>query len=357
MRNKRGNNNIGILWIILSLLTVMSIGVLISNDRLALASDVAMTTTEPDVAATPDGDDSGMDGMPDDEDSFPASPSPSAEDVSELTKPRQLRVVNCTTSTVSLRWRKVKDAKKYAVYRKKAGAETYKKIAVTGKCKYKNKKLKGKTVYHYKIMAIGEDEYGEKTYSEFSSAKKIRTKPAVRKTAYVGDSVMYGTRALYRHKGQKVVAKIGVSTWNFWRGDLMDKLLRYDPDRIYIMLGVNSLVGAPSGRHCDVILADYKKIIRLCKKQNPDVDIVILSVAPSSANCRSVRNSYINMYNKKQKKMAKQMKVHYYDFTKAFKDSRGYLKRQYNGGDGLHWNSPGCIRFAKQLKKYERKMA
>ena len=63
------------------------------------------------------------------------------------------------------------------------------------------------------------------------------------------------------------------------------------------------------------------------------------------------------MYNRKQKKMAKQMKVQYYDFTAVFKDSSGYLKKQYNGGDGLHWNMSGCNCFAKQLKKYERKMA
>lgn len=345
------HNTIGILRILLCLL------VIVSTDRIALAADIPMGTVEPNVTAAPDEDNSGMDGMPDDENLLSVSPSPSAADMSRLTRPRQLRVVNYTTSTVSLQWKKVKNARKYAIYRKKASAKTYRKIAVTRQCKYKNTKLKGKTVYRYKIMAIGENEEGEKITSAFSFVKKVRTKPVVRKTAYVGDSVMYGARDIYHHKGQKVIAKIGVSPWNFRNGDLMDRLLRYNPDRIYIMLGVNSLVGKQSSQQCNMIVADYKKIIRQCKKKNPDVDIIILSVAPSSATCKSVQNSYIDMYNKRQKKMARQMKVQYYDFTEIFKDSSGYLKKQYDGGDGLHWNVSGCICFAKQLKKYERKMA
>lgn len=250
------HNNIGILLIMLCLLAV------VSTDRIARASDVPMVTVEPDVTAAPDEDNPGIDGMPDDENLFLVSPSPSAADMSQLTRPRQLRVVNYTISTVSLQWKKVKNASKYAVYRKKAGANAYRKIAVTGQCKYKNTKLKGKTVYRYKIMAIGENEEGEKITSAFSSVKKVRTKPVVRKTAYVGDSVMYGARGIYHHKGQKVIAKIGVSPWNFWNGDLMDRLLRYNPDRIYIMLGVNSLVGKQSSQQCNMIVADYKKIIR-----------------------------------------------------------------------------------------------
>lgn len=348
MRQKRIHYNIGILLLMACLLTILSM------EGTALAQDEPVATVLPDSSVAVD-EDAGAGEVPD-ENYFPAVPSPTAEEMVQLSRPCRLRVVQRTISTVSLQWKKVKHAEKYAVYRKKVGARTYKRLAVTRKCKYKNTKLKPETAYFYKIMALAENEEGEMLTSVFSPVKKARTKPAVHKTAYVGDSVMYGARALYRHKGQKVIAKIGVSPWNFRNGDLMDRLLHYNPDRIYIMLGVNSLVGKQSSQQCNMIVADYKKIIRQCKKKNPDVDIIILSVAPSSATCKSVQNSYIDMYNKRQKKMARQMKVQYYDFTEIFKDSSGYLKKQYDGGDGLHWNVSGCICFAKQLKKYERKM-
>lgn len=275
-----------------------------------------------------------------------------------LKKPSGLKVLQVTSTTVTLQWKKVKKAKKYEVYSKKKGASSYKKIAVTKKRTCQVKKLKSKTAYLYKILAFTTDKNGEKVKSSLSKAKQAVTKPKIRKTAYVGDSVMCGMANYLnnRKKGSRVIGKIGISTWNFWRSEYMDKLLSYNPDRIYIMLGVNSLVGSVSSQHCDAVVADYKKIIRLCRKNNPDVDIVILSVAPCTAGCRETSNAYINMYNKKQKAMAKKKGLKYFDFSAEFKDSTGYLKQQYNGGDGLHWSTSGCVRFKQLIKAYDKKL-
>jgi lysophospholipase L1-like esterase len=286
------------------------------------------------------------------------SPSPTPQKKIRLTKPKGVQVVQRTSSTITLKWKKVKNAKQYEIYCKKKGAKSYKKVAVTKKLTYKNKKRKAKTVYCYKVLAVTKDNEGKRIQSPYSKVKKVTTKPEVKKIAYVGDSVMCGMANYLNNKkkGRRVIGKIGISTWNFWRGEYMDKVLDYNPDRIYIMLGVNSLVGTPSKQHCDAVVADYKKIIRLCKKNNPNVEIIILSVAPCTATCKETSNRYINMYNKKQKKMAKEKGLLYFDFSSEFKDSTGYLKHEYNGGDGLHWSAAGCLKFKKLLNAYNKKL-
>jgi hypothetical protein len=284
------------------------------------------------------------------------SVSPTAKKRIHLKKPTGVKILQRTPTTITLRWKKVKKAQKYEIYCKKKGAKTYKKIASTKKLIYKSKKRKEKTVYYYKVFAVRKDRDGKRIQSRGSNVKKAVTKPKINKIAYVGDSVMCGMANYLNNKkkGRHVIGKIGISPWNFWRGEYMDKVLAYNPDRIYIMLGVNSLVGTPSRQHCDGIIADYKKIIKICRKNNPDVEIIILSVAPCTAGCRETSNSYINMYNKKLKQMAKKKRLLYYDFSSEFKDSTGYLKKEYNGGDGLHWSAAGCVRFKQLLKAYNK---
>lgn len=56
--------------------------------------------------------------------------------------------------SVNIKWKKNTKAVKYYVYRKVAGATSYKKIATTTKAKYTDKKVKKNKTYYYKIKAI-----------------------------------------------------------------------------------------------------------------------------------------------------------------------------------------------------------
>ena len=64
----------------------------------------------------------------------------------------------------------------------------------------------------------------------------------------------------------------------------------------------------------------------------------------------------IPVFNKKLKKLAKKMGLHYLDYTGFLKDSGGYLKGVYAEGDGYHWKSPAYVKFGTVVGKYDRSL-
>ena len=84
-------------------------------------------------------------------------------------------------TSISLSWSKVKGATSYAIYLKKSGADSYKKVkTVKAKnrsakiTKYGKKKLKKNTMYYVKVVAIYKK--GNSTYKCKSQVYKVKTK-------------------------------------------------------------------------------------------------------------------------------------------------------------------------------------
>lgn len=258
-----------------------------------------------------------------------------------------------TEYKVELNWKTYKYVTKYVVYRANDKDGKYKKIGTTKKQTFLDKSIKANKVYYYKVQAQGKSTEGKKVTSALSRPLKVKTPKHVVKTAYVGDSVMSGMSAykIITGKNQKVITKIGVSPYNFYNGSIMDTLLDYRPDRIYIMLGMNSLVGSPSEAQMDSIIRYYRKILEECMDENPEVHIVILPVSPTRTD--RVKNSTINSYNKKLKKLAQDLKVEYYDYTDYLKNPDGTLKAGYSAGDGIHWKIDAYRKLKEKLEEHE----
>lgn len=73
---------------------------------------------------------------------------------------------------VTIKWKKIKGASKYQVYRSTSLKGKYKRIATTGKTSYTDKKATGGKTYYYKIRTSR--KVGSKTYySKYSSIKSI----------------------------------------------------------------------------------------------------------------------------------------------------------------------------------------
>lgn len=89
-----------------------------------------------------------------------------------------LKVKNSSKKTVTVTWKKVKGATGYIVYRatKKNGKyKAVKTITKASTTKFKNKKLKKKKTYYYKVRAI--KKAGKKvTYSKYSKAVSVKIK-------------------------------------------------------------------------------------------------------------------------------------------------------------------------------------
>jgi lysophospholipase L1-like esterase len=148
-----------------------------------------------------------------------------------------------------------------------------------------------------------------------------------------------------------VIYKVGCSAYSFYNGKPMDTLLDYNPDRMYIMLGMNGLVDSPTDAQMDKRIDYYRDILQECLEQNPNLQVIVLPVSPTRPTA-SVKNSDVSKYNTKLENLAEELGVYYYDYTSFLKDSDGYLKSASSAKDGIHWTKSTYRTFLEKLDSY-----
>lgn len=92
-----------------------------------------------------------------------------------LKRPTLSYLKRVSSSKVRLKWRSVKNAKKYEIYRSTKKNSGYRKIATTSKTTFTNSKLTPGATYYYKIRARRTIN-GAPAYSKHSSVKSVKLK-------------------------------------------------------------------------------------------------------------------------------------------------------------------------------------
>lgn len=276
--------------------------------------------------------------------------------LSSLKRPDIERVSLTSKGEVKLTWTRVKGAIGYEVYRKRSNEKEYKKIATTTKVKYVDGKGKRGKKYTYKVRAVELYPVGDiSSVGKDSKTIKCKVRKKVKKTAYVGDSVMTGFpiyHVLSNSAKVHIYAKIGINTGAFYSSSMMSQLLRYNPDRLFIMLGMNGLVGSPSAAYMKQGINTYDKIVSACLKKNPDMEIVVMGVSPVSRRA-TVKPSSVKLYNQiLKKKMSKHKNVQFFDPACCLAGADGELLSCYSGGDGIHWQKSAYETVLKRLNKF-----
>lgn len=98
------------------------------------------------------------------------------------TKVKKLKKNKVSSRSVRLKWRKVKGATGYQVYRSTSRKGHFRKIATTRKNHLTNKKLKPGKTYFFKVRAFRTVKK-KKTLGRFSAVLKVRTKKIQQNTA------------------------------------------------------------------------------------------------------------------------------------------------------------------------------
>lgn len=272
-----------------------------------------------------------------------------------LNKPAIGSVFATSKATIRLIWIPTKNAQKYEIYRSTRKKKGFECIGTTKKTSFVDKKGTPLTTYYYKIRAVRTNPATGKTeYSPYSITMKKKMRKIVKTTAYAGDSLMVGLlnygKITDNHK-QKVFAKVGISTSAYYESDLLTQLLDYNPDRLFIMLGVNDIAGNPSEKQMDQMIQYYRAILKSCVKKNPDMEIFVLGVSPVGKNS-TVNLNTINYYNRKMERQIVPLKnVYYYDLCLELAGEDGYLKPEYVASDGLHWTSKTYDTVLKAMKE------
>lgn len=274
---------------------------------------------------------------------------------------RITRVIRYSTTSLKLEWEENPSAVCYKVYRSKEKNGDYKRVALTTKTYYRDKKLKKDTTYYYKVQACTTKGSSARN-SALSQIVSKKTKEYKRTTVFAGDSLMVGVTCALNSidigGNKKGVAYKGLGTMTFQTRSVfngktgVEKVLHYKPYRVYLMLGMNEIFY----RGVDDMMDNYAEIIETLKEESPNTDIVLLATSPVSKSEAKRRPGFkkISSWNKKIEKLAEKYDVHFYDYTADYTDADGYLIKKYNGGDGIHWNMKGYMHFGELIEKYDK---
>lgn len=276
-----------------------------------------------------------------------------AKVVKKLDKPMIGSVTATDKSTIRVMWVPVDYAQKYQVYRSTHPKKNFKKIGTTKKTQFVDKTGKQLKTYYYKVRAIRKN--GKKTiYSKFSITMKKKVRKKVKKTVYAGDSLMVGLTnygKITNNSKQRVYAKVGITTSKYYKSSQLQQLLRYNPDRLYIMLGVNDIAGNPSNQYMNTTIRYYIAILKTCIKKNPDIEIFVMGVSPVGKGS-SVKMSTVNYYNTGLEESVVALEnVYYYDLALDMAGDDGYMKPEFISADSLHWTSAAYDTALKAMRE------
>lgn len=122
----------------------------------------------------------------------------------------------------------------------------------------------------------------------------------------------------------------------------MDKILSANAQKIYLLLGTNSLENSTD----DAFLKYYHDFLTLLLPQLPkNVVFYIQSIPPVSTQKAQSGEKFalsrIQNLNEMLSKMAQEHGVYYLDIYSALADETGALNPEWAAGDGLHMNEKG----------------
>ena len=127
------------------------------------------------------------------------------------------------------------------------------------------------------------------------------------------------------------------------------------PSKIVLMIGTNDVNGNVDN---EKILSNYRIIFDKIKKNQPTVDMYVMSIIPQNEDIREVaeidvtkNNQTIKYLNSEIKKLCNEYGYNFLEIYDLLLDNEGYLNREYSD-DGLHLNANGFKIWTEILKPY-----
>ncbi len=281
------------------------------------------------------------------------------------TKVTKVTISKSVEKKVKLTWKKQMGAKDYVVFRSEKKSTGYKSIGTVKKTKYTDKKAKKRKTYYYRIQARMKF-YGKLYSGKSSTASKVYVTPKTPCTVIAGECFVDGMKSIRGRfpKNIHLVAKIGVNTYTMQHNNYfnykgqsitgLERIAYYYPDRVYFLIGANESAWTNTG----FTMKNYKRMVKLLKKVNKHIEIVLMKIAPfgysSPENIPSVAKRA--QFNKAYSDYAKKTdNVFYCDATDVLDDGTSHLLKKYDDGDGCHWNTNGTIRVVDEMKQWSKK--
>ena len=134
------------------------------------------------------------------------------------------------------------------------------------------------------------------------------------------------------------------------------------PQRLLLTFGLNGAVEKVR-RGENFFRACYVSLIDEIRNNSPDTEIILHSCFPVSDSMdmknysvdASTLMEYINVINGWTAGLARDEGLTYLDTSNEFKDERGFLKAEYDVGDGHHLTAEAYLKMIEILKEYGEK--
>ncbi len=138
--------------------------------------------------------------------------------------------------------------------------------------------------------------------------------------------------------------------------NMQDRVYRYNPSKVIILIGVNDVVYDIS---MDETISNIDKIIKGIKNNLPNCEIYVESIYPvnnddddkiNQSILKGRNNDTIKSLNKEIVKIAKKEKVNYINVYDLLKDENDNLKLEYTR-DGIHLTNEAYEIVTKKIKE------
>lgn len=130
----------------------------------------------------------------------------------------------------------------------------------------------------------------------------------------------------------------------------LDEVLRHDPAKIFLLVGVNDLV---LGSTPDETAERYQSVVAAIRERKPDTELFLLSVLPINNDIKNtgLDPANIRQLNERISRIAYRYALPYIDVYSHLTDPQGLLSVQYSA-DGIHLNGQGYSILAEKIRHF-----
>jgi len=126
----------------------------------------------------------------------------------------------------------------------------------------------------------------------------------------------------------------------------LDGITALNPDKIFLMIGINDLL---MGRTPKRILANYKEILSVLKRELPRAEVYVQSLLPVE-KMENVSDGIIDL-NGGLKRLADENGCNYINLFTPFSDPTVGINPDYTD-DGLHLTPEGYAAWKREIREY-----
>ncbi|MFN2394068.1 MAG: SGNH/GDSL hydrolase family protein [Bacteroidales bacterium] len=185
----------------------------------------------------------------------------------------------------------------------------------------------------------------------YSLFEALETKPG--QIIMLGNSITNGGNWSELLGNNRVINR-GISGDNtFGVLNRLDEIVSSQPQKIFILIGINDLSRETP---VDVILNNYKRIVKRIQKDSPGTKIYVQSLFPTNNEFDHFpraqnKDDEIRAVNNGIEEIAGEYGLTFIDLYPHFLDEEGKLSKDYTN-DGLHLMGEGYLKWAEILMEF-----